>query len=157
MRANLLQATGTTAWAIGLAVGAGCLFVSATAALAHHGDFYKSVYQALKAGDLDKIKERFSESAWKGGCRVLSAAELQERLKNGKVTGLWENSSRDEKRSRCLVGFKLEYADKKVERIWLLAEDADQRHREWDWRIVRIVNDGKQAQSFFEHSSPTGW
>ncbi|MGI8978240.1 MAG: hypothetical protein ACR2FY_03340 [Pirellulaceae bacterium] len=157
MATDLKRGQGTTAWALRLSIGAACLSLSTAAVLAHHGSFYKPVYQAIRDGDLDKIKDRFSKSAWEGECGALSAAELQERLKKGKVSGLWENSSRDEERSRCLVAFKIEYADKRIERIWLLAEDTDKRHRQWDWRIVRIVNDGKQAQAFFKHSSPMGW
>lgn len=88
----------------------------------------------------------------------MSAVELQERLKTGRVKGLFENSQHDERRSKCLVAFKLEYPNKRVEPIWLLAEDFDPlgqrrpKFRQWDWRIVRIVNEEKEAQAFFKHS-----
>ena len=162
MHVNLPRELGTTAWVAGFSIGAVCLLLLPTPVLAHHGFFYKPVFQAIKNGDLDDIKDRFTKSAWKGTCRALSAAELQKRLNNGKLIPwsklqaltLYERTSRDHKRSKCIVLFKLQYPDNKVERIWLLAEDVDSRARSWDWRIVRIVNDEKQAQSFFKHSLP---
>ena len=130
---------------------------------AHHKGFYQQAFFAIEKADVEGIKDLFSKSAWDGNDGAMSAAELQKRLKNGKrITlfrahappWLYELSSTDKARSKCLVTFKLEYPDKKVEQIWLLAEDVDPRDRSWDWRIVRIVNDEKQAQSFFKHSLP---
>ena len=158
MHVNLTRALGTTAWVMRFSTSAIGLLLLPTPARDHHGLFYKPVYQAIKKGDLDDIKDRFTKSAWKGTRGALSAAQLQQRLKNGKTIRLAENSSSDPKRSKCVVILKLQDPDeKKYELIWLLAEDVDRRERSWDWRIVRIVNDRKKAQSFFKHSLPTGW
>ncbi len=138
--------------AIGFTVAASCMLHFPSPALAHHGNFYKKIFQAVEKGEIDAVRDLFTKSGWEGKEGALSAAELQERLKKGRVKGLFENSQHDEQRSKCLVAFKLEYPDMKVERIWLLAEDLDLRFREWDWRIVRIVNDEKEAQAFFKHS-----
>lgn len=138
--------------AIRFTVAASCMLLFPLPALAHHGNFYKKIFQAVKKGEIDAVRDLFTKSGWEGKEGALSAAELQQRLKKGRVKGLFENSQHDEKRSRCLVAFNLEYADKKVEPIWLLAEDFDPRFRVWDWRIVRIVSDEKEAQSFFKHS-----
>lgn len=131
---------------------AACLLLVPLPALGHHGIFYKKVFTAVEKGEIDAVRDLFTKSGWEGKEGALSAAELQERLKKGRVKGLFENSQHDEQRSKCLVAFKLEYPDMKVERVWLLAEDFDLRFREWDWRIVRIVNDEKEAQTFFKHS-----
>jgi hypothetical protein len=138
--------------AITIGCAALCLLLFPLPALAHHGDFYQKIFRAVKKGELDAIKHLFKKAAWEGTEGAMSAVELQERLKKGRVKGLFENSQHDEQRSKCLVAFKLEYPDQKVERIWLLAKDFDPRFRVWDWRIVRIVNDEKEAQSFFKHS-----
>ncbi len=130
---------------------------------AHHKGFYQRVFFAIEKGDIETIKDLCSKPAWEGNDGTMPAADLQKRLKGGKITSdmgggnarsLREYSSSDDKRSRCLVTFRLQYPDKSVERIWLLAEDVDPREGSWEWRIVRIINDEKQAQAFFEHQLP---
>ncbi len=148
--------------AIGLLPAAVLLLLSPLPLFAHHKGFYQRAFGAIKNANIDEIKDLFAKSAWEGK-EGMSAAELHKRLKDGKLTGdtgrdtapsLREYSSLDEKRSKCLVTVRLQYPDKKVERIWLLAVDVDPRDGAWDWRIVRIVNDEKEAQGFFKHELP---
>ncbi len=135
-----------------IAFVAACSLLVPLQALAHHGDFYKRVFRAVQKADIDGIKPVFTKAAWEGTEGAMSAGELQARLKKGRLKGLFENSEHAEPRSKCLVAFKLEYPDKKVEPIWLLAEDFDPEFRQWDWRVVRIVTEEKEAQAFFKHS-----
>ncbi len=140
-----------------------CLLLFSSPLFAHHGAFYKAVFRAIEMGDVDKIKDLFFESAWQGKEGAMSAAQLQERLKEGKLvplrksseSKLYEYSSYGEKiSSRCLVTFRLQYGDDKdrAEQIWLLAKRVDFSDRTnidvKAWQIWRIVTDREQAECF---------
>lgn len=119
---------------------------------AHHGAFYKTVFRAIENADPGRIRELFSDSAWEGKQGAMSALELQERLKKGKVTQLREFSSYGKTRSEeCLVHLKLEHPDHQDrQHIFLLAKRLgdDGNRSPKAWQIVRIVDDVREAQLF---------
>lgn len=154
--------------AIRFLAAAACVLLLPLPLFAHHGSFYKAVFRAIEKTDVDRIKDLFSESARKGKEGAMSAAELQKLLKNTELiqihrsdaSRLFEYSSSDKKRSKCLVSFGLRYRDeprRKVQ-VFLLARRVDfgdttnRNHKAW--QIVRIVTKFKEAESFLGRKLP---
>ena len=76
-------------------VGVACLLLFASPLFAHHKGFYQSTFDAIRRADLEGIKDLFSTSAWEGQEGVMSAAQLQERLKTGKRVPLYPGQGTD--------------------------------------------------------------
>jgi hypothetical protein len=148
-----------------------CLLFLCPAAFAHHVVFCKAVIDAVEKPDVASVKELFEEGAWEATEDGMSAAALQERLKQGKVILLqksWgKKKSSDQKfeahssydkfdsRLRCVLTFRIEH-DGETEQVFVLAKRVgdDGATNPKAWRIWRIVADRTKAEYFLGRKIP---
>ena len=123
----------------------------------HHAAFYKKTFEAVRSADFTGVEKLFAPEVWSGDAGEMTPQQLQQRIRSGTVSKLYETMSRSQRQHRVLVTFLITYPDQRPdEQILLLAKRVGQSGNTdpYAWQIVEISTDVAHAETFLTRALP---